>query len=174
MTDLKCPYDDINKNYIIPTKSWLKALKELNTEDISTHGKIIVSELLEKEKVLVKVTDKKIAKLRDINRVIKGLPNLVYTYCVIFCNDYLSVILKNKQFCNLKDTKYSVTLEIMKYYNENSLSKINNINIKLFKLILNQLVFAQINLFIKTGYTHCDIHPGNILIHKHSKEIELN
>lgn len=172
MTDVKCPIDETTKNYIIPTGSWLKAIEQLNVSDLNTTSTIFLSELLEKEKILVKVTSDKKSKLRDINHMIKGLPNFVYTYCVIFCNDYLPVILKNKQFCNLT-SKYKVTLELMKYYNGGSLTKINIPNIKVFKKILKQLVYAQINLFRRHGITHNDIHPGNILIHKLSKEKEL-
>ncbi len=174
MSDLKCPYDDNTKNYIIPTGKWLKAIEKLSVDDINTSGTIVISELLEKEKVLVKVTTDKKSKLKEINSKIKGLPNFVYTYCVIFCNDYLPVILQKKQFCNLQDKKYKVTLEIMKFYNGGSLTKYSNINLKIFKLILKQLVLAQINLFRRYGITHNDIHSGNILIHKHSKKIELN
>jgi hypothetical protein len=175
MTDIKCPYDDTIKNYIIPTKSWLKALSQLDTfQDVSINKKIILSQMIEKENVIVKVTNGKNPKLRDINMMIKGLPNMVYTFCVIFCNDYLSLILQNKFFCSSKDSKYKVTLEIMKYYNGGSLSVLNEISFRKFKLILDQLVLAQINLFNKTGITHCDIHPGNILISKHHQEKELN
>jgi hypothetical protein len=175
MTDIKCPYDDTIKNYIIPTKSWLKALNQLDTfQDVSINKKIILSQMIEKENVIVKVTNGKNPKLRDINMMIKGLPNMVYTFCVIFCNDYLSLILQNKFFCSSKDSKYKVTLEIMKYYNGGSLSVLNQISFRKFKLILDQLVLAQINLFNKTGITHCDIHPGNILINKHPLEKELN
>lgn len=175
MTDIKCPYDDTIKNYIIPTKSWLKALSQLDTfQDVSINKKIILSQMIEKENVIVKVTNGKNPKLRDINMMIKGLPNMVYTFCVIFCNDYLSLILQNKFFCSSKDSKYKVTLEIMKYYNDGSLSVLNQISFRKFKLILDQLVLSQINLFNKTGITHCDIHPGNILINKHPYEKELN
>lgn len=175
MTDIKCPYDDTIKNYIIPTKSWLKALNQLDTfQDVSINKKIILSQMIEKENVIVKVTNGKNPKLREINMMIKGLPNMIYTFCVIFCNDYLSLILQNKFFCSSKDSKYKVTLEIMKYYNGGSLSVLNQISFRKFKLILDQLVLAQINLFNKTGITHCDIHPGNILINKHPHEKELN
>uniref|UniRef100_A0A6C0HVI5 Protein kinase domain-containing protein n=1 Tax=viral metagenome TaxID=1070528 RepID=A0A6C0HVI5_9ZZZZ len=173
MTDLKCPYDDVAKNYVIPTGKWLEAINKLKIDDINTSGTIIISELLEKEKVLVKVTTNKNVKLRDINQKIKGLPNFVYTFCVFFCNDYLDVILRNKEFCKLSTAKYKVTLEIMKFYNGGSITK-HTINLKQFKLILKQLVLAQINLFRKNGITHNDIHSGNILIHKHSGKVELN
>ncbi len=172
MDQLKCPYDDIKKDYIIPTKSWLKAIEEFNPNDYYIKGKIILAELLEKHKVLVKVTSGKSAKLRDINSKIKGLPNMVYTYCVILCNDYLPVILNTKQFCSLNDQKYKATLEIMKLYNGGSLNN-KNVDLIMFKNILEQIVLGQINLFVKTGLTHCDIHPGNILMHKNSNEIEL-
>jgi serine/threonine protein kinase len=171
--DIKCPYDDIKKEYIIPTKSWLKVISEMKIDDISTNGVLILSKLVEKEKVLVKLTKGHNKKTEIINKLIKGLPNMVFTYCVILCNDYIPTILKTKQFCNLQDEKNLVTLEIMKYYHNGSLSRFTNMNFKIFIKILEQLCLAQINLFMKTGYTHCDIHPGNILINKHSEEVEL-
>jgi len=174
MTDLKCPYDDTIKNYIIPTKSWLEALNQLDTmQEISMNKKIILGRMIEKENVIVKVTNGKNKNLRDINMMIKGLPNMVYAYCVVFCNDYLSLILQNKYFCSAKDSKYKVTLEIIKYYNGGSLLGLKTISFEKFKLILCQLILAQINLFGKTGVTHCDVHLSNVLINKHSKEIDL-
>ncbi len=67
MAKLKCPYDDNAKDYVIPTKTWLRAIEQLNPNDISVKGQIITAELINKEKVLVKVTSGKSAKLRDIN-----------------------------------------------------------------------------------------------------------
>jgi len=173
MSELKCPYDDKVKDYIIPTESWLRVIEQLNPNDISVKGKNISAELISKEKVLVKVTTGKSAKLRDINGKIKGLPNLVFVYCVIFCNDYLPVMLKNKYFCSLTDSKYKVTLEVMKIYNGGSLNNLSTIILPTFNSFLEQLVLCQINLFGKTGLTHCDIHPGNILINKLSHKTKL-
>lgn len=173
MAELKCPYDDNAKDYVIPTKSWLRAIEQLNPNDISAKGQIITAELINKEKVLVKVTSGKSAKLRNINGKIKQLPNLVFTYCVIFCNDYLPVILKNKYFCGLSESKYKVTLEVMKMYNGGSINNLSSITLLTFKSCLEQLVLCQINLLAKTGLTHCNIHPGNLLINKLGKEKEL-
>ena len=173
MTDIKCPYDSTQKSYIIPTGSWLKAIEKLSHTNISTNRQVIISKLLEKSDVLVKLTPGKSAKLRDINSKIKGLPNMVYTHCVIFCNDYLPVLLDKKEFCTIKDDNYKVTLEIMKFYNGGSINRLDKIKLKLCNQIITQLVLAQINLFVKTGLTHCDIHEGNILISKTSNEKEL-
>jgi serine/threonine protein kinase len=172
--DIKCVLDDKRKEYIIPTKSWLTAIKQMKIEEVSTAGTNILSELVGKEKVLVKLTNKTNIKLKTINNAIRGLPNMVYTYCVIFCHDYLPLILQNKQFCNLDNNKHPVTLEVMKMYNGGTIDKIKELDIKFFKKILSQLIFAQINLFMKSGFTHCDIHPGNILINKHPHKVELN
>jgi hypothetical protein len=75
------------------------------------------SQMLDTEKILVKLTNTKNHNLQKYNTYLKKMPNMVYTYCVIFCNDYLQVIFENKQFCSIKDERYPVTLELMKLYN---------------------------------------------------------
>jgi hypothetical protein len=63
MANLVCP--TYGKDYVLPTKAWLEPLEMLASQDVSTHGKIIISEMLKE----------------FLNRV-RGLPNLVNTYCV--------------------------------------------------------------------------------------------
>jgi len=48
-----CPQDN-NKQYIIPTKKWLKPIEKLITE-----GLLVVSKFIDKEEVIVKITKQK-------------------------------------------------------------------------------------------------------------------
>jgi len=161
------------KKYIIPTKDWLEPLKELELADISTRGKLFLSELLSQERILVKVTLGRNHDLKRINNSLKMLPNTVYTYCTFFCNDDINEILDNKSFCNSNGKK--VTLELMYYYKRGSLTKFNNSkDIKEVKNILKQIILCQLNIFKKLKLTHNDIHLGNILIQKYKTAKTLN
>lgn len=109
-----------------------------------------------------------------------------------FCKDDFLLIESEKQFCSLetkneryykeyikklpkaKNYNYSVTLEIMEYYNKGSIKSLKDISHTKFARILLQLIFCQLNLFGKVGYTHNDIHEGNILIKKHTTEQIFN
>jgi hypothetical protein len=55
MTEIKCLKDSETKKYIIPTNDWLIPLKPLITS-ISTKGKIMLAKMIDKEKVIVKLT----------------------------------------------------------------------------------------------------------------------
>jgi hypothetical protein len=61
MSLIKCPnMNNEIKEYVIPTKSWLVPIEKLMIDnDINTRGKIYVAKLLEKDKILVKITGKK-------------------------------------------------------------------------------------------------------------------
>lgn len=60
-----CAYDDKSKDYIIPTKSWIRAIEKYKS---AASGDIILSNLLDKEQVLVKITNGKRVQLENINR----------------------------------------------------------------------------------------------------------
>ncbi len=174
MSLIKCPYDEKTKQYIIPTKSWIEPLKLFISEDINTKGILFISKLVQKEKILVKLTFGRNKKLKQINNLVKNLPNFVYTYCVILCNNgFLS---KNKDvnmndlikygFCTTDEKSQNITLELMKKY-DSSIRTYSKINILIFIEILKQLVYAQFNAFMYCGFLHNDIHLGNILLRKH-------
>jgi hypothetical protein len=55
MSLITCKYNNI-KNYLTPTKSWLEPLKVFVPTDISSRGLLIISEMIKKEKIMVKVT----------------------------------------------------------------------------------------------------------------------
>lgn len=54
MANFVCPTN--GKDYILPTKAWLEPLEVLVSQDYSTRGKLIISELVKAHKVLVKLT----------------------------------------------------------------------------------------------------------------------
>ncbi len=45
-----------NKQYIIPTRNWLKPIEEFITSDTNTACLIMLGNLIDKEKVVVKIT----------------------------------------------------------------------------------------------------------------------
>ncbi len=190
MANFVCPTN--GKDYILPTKAWLEPLEVLASQDVTTRGKLIISELVKAHKVLVKLTSGRNHHIKEFLNQVKGLPNLVNTHCVFFCNDDFLLTQSEKQFCSLetkngdyfkeyikklpkaKNYNYSVTLEVMEYYNLGSIKSLKNITYKKFLNILFQLVFCQLNVFGKTGYTHNDVHEGNIIIKKHDTDQIFN
>jgi hypothetical protein len=163
LTRFKCPKK--NKIYIIPTKDWLKPLEFLITTDITTKGTLFISELLNEEKILVKITKGKNYDLKNLNKLLKNEPNIVYTYCTFFCSENIDKIIEKQEFC---DGKEPSTLELMFYYKRGSLSKFRNkLEKGQIKDIITQLIYCQLNIFIGYGLTHNDIHLGNILVQKY-------
>jgi hypothetical protein len=163
----------MNKYYFIPTKAWVNNFNELDLTLCLNKDRINFNKIIMTKNILIKMTLGRNHNLVKINTFVKKLPNMVYSYYVIICSDYLPILLKNIKMESLKNRICSSTFEIMKFYKNGSISKLINIDIKKFKLILHQLVLAQTNLFMKCGLTHCNINENNILIHKHKKYIDL-
>jgi hypothetical protein len=165
---MDCP--KINKYYILPTNSWLKPLESLITDDIQTHGLIMLAENINKEKVIVKLTKEYNKNVIKINKMIKNLPNFVETYCAFECYEDFNSLDNNYEkkegFCNGdKDNGIIITLEIMKKYKSGSLNKYKEqLDLKIVSSILSQLLLAQVNAYYKIGFLHNDIHLGNILL----------
>lgn len=197
MANLVCPTH--GKDYVLPTKAWLEPLNEIIAQDVSTRGKMIISKMLKEHKILVKLTTGNNDHIKKFIMETKGLPNLVNTYCVLLCQDDFLLIKSQRQFCSLetkdeneykdyikrlpkaKNYNYAVTLELMENYTKGSMYNLNNIPYARFLDILFQLIFCQLNIFGKAGYTHNDFHAGNILIKKYEtpqifvyKHIKLN
>ena len=177
-----CPKDS-NKQYIIPTKKWLKPIEKYITDDINTEGLIMIGKFMDKEEVIVKITKQNKSGIKknniiEVNKMIKDLPNFAETYCSFSCLenfDSLSNEYKDsKSFCNAKDDNKVITLEIMKKYKNGSLFKLQNkLNIEQVVNIIKQLMLAQLHAYSKTGLLHNDMHLGNILIHKSKKLIQI-
>ena len=171
---INCPTER-NKNYFIPTKDWLVPTAELLTFDNKSKGLLIVSNLLKKKEIIVKVTKGRNDKLLEYPELLNDLPNMATTYCSFSCADDFdkSKIIANKEFCKNKESRSAVTLELMKYYREGSLNNIKQISYETYKNIVKQLLYAQLNIFKKEGLTHNDVHLGNILVYTHKNDTEL-
>jgi hypothetical protein len=159
MSLIKCPNINEAKEYMLPTKNWLKPIEKLMLEnEVATKGQIYVADLIKKGKIIVKITGiygEKSEKIKQINESLFNFPNMVKTYCTFNCKDDFLLIEKNKQFCNNTEKGHNVTLELMKRY-AMSLSAVK-ISIKeMYLSAMLQLSFAQINIFSKFGYTHND------------------
>ena len=97
---MNCPKDS-NKQYIIPTKKWLVPIKKFILEndndlniDMNTSGLLMIAKFIEKEKVIVKITQGKRDNILEVNKIIKDMPNMIQTYCSFSC--YCSLIEKVK------------------------------------------------------------------------------
>ncbi len=179
-----CPQDN-NKQYIIPTKKWLKPIEKLITEDINTEGLLIVSKFIDKEEVIVKITKQKKENIKkaniilEANKIVKNMPNFIETYCSFTCLENFNALSNeykdSNSFCNpTEDNNKIITLEIMKKYKNGSLFKFQNkLNKDQVVNILQQLTLAQIHVYSKTGFLHNDLHLGNILIHHVKKPTHI-
>lgn len=167
MSVLQCPNIDKVKEFIIPTKEWLVPIEKLMMKNnMNTRGKLYVANLMNEGRIIVKLTNNssKNMQRKNINDNLYGFPNIIRTYCTFLCKDDLLLIEKNKQFCNNSKNGAIYTLELMKRHSKTL--KTMKLNIQLFKIAFFQLIFAQFNIFSKYGYTHNDIHLGNIFIDK--------
>jgi hypothetical protein len=164
-----------NKNYFIPTKDWLVPTAELLTFDNKSKGLLIVSNLLKKKEIIVKVTKGRNDKLLEYPELLNDMPNMATTYSSFSCVDDFdkNKIIANKEFCKNKESRSIVTLELMRYYREGSLNNIKQISFETYKNIVKQLLYAQLNIFKKEGFTHNDVHLGNILVYTHKNNTEL-
>jgi serine/threonine protein kinase len=180
MTEIKCLKDSETKKYIIPTNDWLKPLKPLITS-ISTKGKIMLAKMIDKEKVIVKLTKNiDIRRIKNISYLVKYFSNFPKIYCIFQCRedetnfdtDYLNV----RGFCkqNPLETDQLITLEIMKLY-KNKLSEFSQkLNLGNIKLFMKQLIFGLMHAFQANGFIHGDLHIDNILLNISDLDIKLN
>jgi len=69
----KCLFNKENKGYMIPTKTWLKPLSKLiiKKNNPNTVGLILLSELLNKEKLIVKITPNYNKKIIIIDKILQ-------------------------------------------------------------------------------------------------------
>lgn len=178
---IKCP-----KEYKIPTNDWLRPIKILIDEYNLENPKNIIyeSELIEteikRENILVKVSkvDTLLNTTEEIYKYIKDSIHIVKIYCFLHCNENKTYLDNNHKdvlgFCNathIDEDKQLISLEIMKKYNS-SLKKYEE-KLKLTPMIhyLKYLLLIQIDLFNNYGFTHNDIHLGNILVKKERENI---
>lgn len=162
---MSCLKDTITKKYIIPTDKWLQPLKPLVVNDINTDGFIMIGKLIEKEKVIIKISQGYKPLIIKINKLIKYMPNFVKTYCSFNCYEDFNYTDKNG-FCNGNEKSGDIiTLEIMKKYYEGSLKKyIGRFNLETVIDIIIQLLLAQLHAFFNVQFVHNDISLDNILL----------
>jgi len=178
MTEISCLKNSETKKYIIPTDKWLTPLEPLITS-ISTKGKLILSEMANKNKVVVKITKNlDLFKIKYINHIVQRIPNFPKVYCVFECDENESNFdtnyFKVTGFCKKSSDNFKIILEIMKLY-KNKLSEYKNkLSLDQIKSILKQLIFALMYAFESQGFIHGDLHIENILIDKFSNNIKLN
>jgi hypothetical protein len=153
MTDIECIKDSETKKYIIPTNEWLKPLKPLITS-INTKGKIMLANMVNKKKVVVKLTQNvDLKKIKTISYLVRKLPNMPKIYCVFECREdetnFDANYLDTYGFCksNPTETDSLITLEIMKFYKNKLSDYKHSLSIEEIKLILTQLIFGLTNAF---------------------------
>ena len=168
---------EIRKKYVIPNKNWFTSLNKL---DIFTKKKHDLLKLLTNEKILIKITYCRNHDLQDINKLFIGLPNLVQTFYTFFCYDN-SATINTVQTFSIADQNneyvkdcYHVTMELMKFYKNGNLTKyIDRIDQNTTGIILQQLLYCQVNIFSEFMFTHNDIKLTNILVKKYKQKKEF-
>lgn len=83
MSDLNCLKNSENKAYIIPTDKWLKPLYPLISN--SSDAQKIISKMMDKENILVRLTNNKNKRLPIINEKLSKISNIPLIYCTIIC-----------------------------------------------------------------------------------------
>ena len=179
MPDIECLKNSETKKYIIPTNEWLKPLKPL-ISSLNTKGKIILANMVNKKKVVVKITKNiNFNKIKYISAMVKGLPNMPKIYCVFQCQEdeynFDAEYLNTHGFCssNPSESDPLITLEIMKLYKNKLSDHKHSLNINEIKPILKKLIFGLLNAFEHTGFIHGDLHIDNILINKTEEDLTL-
>ena len=163
-----------DKKYIIPTNEWLKPLKPLKKDDINSRSLIMLSKLVDKEKVVVKITKNiDYNKINTINNYIKHNPNMLHTFGTLKYSEeeinYDSLYDGCEGYCNKNDMEtenIDIVLEIMKLYDDSLNSQTNKFDILEIEDLLKQMLLSQLHIYWKIGFIHNDIHLGNFLINK--------
>ncbi len=180
--ELKCLKNSDTKAYIIPTDEWLQPIKPLITNSSNAHN--IISRMVDKEKILVRLTNNNNKRLPLINKKLSKLPNFPLVYCTIICKESVDIIDANyiinnkpvKGFCNGKSSDGYITLELMKYYKNNKLTNIlqSPISLQHLRYLLDQALSAQLIAFEQYGFVHNDININNFIIEELDDMYEYN
>lgn len=168
-----------NKQYIIPTNKWLVPLHKLISDDISTKGLLMLSKYMDKHEVVVKITkNTNYERIKKINDIVRKYNNFAKTITVLKCDENdinLETEYKNiKGFCLSDEYNTQIVLEIMKKYSGSLNEYVNKLNLDIVKLILQQLLLSQLEVFEKHAFIHMDIHLGNILINHKNTTLNYN
>lgn len=179
----------IIKQYLLPTNQWLKPLNIL----AKTTHQILDAELIEpeikKKKILVKFTktDSAESNAEFVYSFIKESPHVIKIYNFITCwEDPITLGEKYKKalgFCKggPVDTVSSLTinqnyqmihLELMEKYSGSLNEFIKELSLGKTIRIIRQIICIQLELFCSYGFTHGDIHTGNVLLTKTANPVE--
>jgi hypothetical protein len=151
----------ISKKYIIPTNEWLKPIKPFFNNDINSRSLIMLSNLVDIGKVVIKITKNiDYKKTKIINENIKSNPNMLHTFGTIKCSLEAETETENIE----------IVLEIMKLYNSSLNKYFDKLNLSKIKILLKQILLCQLHIYEKIGFVHNDIHLGNILLNLIPKE----
>lgn len=74
-----------NKEYVIPTIRWLNPISKFLSSDLNNDGLLILSNLLKKEKPIVKITYPNNKNLFYLSKILKNETNFIKTYCAFTC-----------------------------------------------------------------------------------------
>ena len=142
------------KLYIIPTEIWLKQLEPYMIS-LSTKEILIIKQMANKKRIVVKITKNiDLKRIKNINYLVRRLPNFPKIYFVFECNE------------DINNSNINIVLEIMKLYKHKLSDLTNKLNIEEVKSILKQLIFSLIMAFESTGFIHGDLHIENILLNE--------
>ena len=181
MTEIECLKNSETKKYIIPTNEWLEPLEPLITT-LSSKGKLILTQMVKKQKVVVKITrGLDIKRIKNINYLLRRLPNFPKVYCVFECaedeSNFDSNYLDIHGFCSKNESDPSsdinIILEIMKLYKYRLVEYKNTLSLDEIKKILKQLIFGLMYAFESSGFIHGDLHIENILLNRTESDKEF-
>ncbi len=161
-----------------PTNRWLEPIKVL--KNINNYNIIMLAKLLNNKEVIVKITKTdNYNRIKMINDLINKLPNMIHVYMTFQCNEDESNLetdynqIKGYCYGNQND-KHNIVLEITKNYSKSLSKYINKLSLDRTKIILKQLIFAQLHAFYNTGFLHMNIHIGNFLINNNKVDLKYS
>lgn len=176
----------ISKNYMIPTKHWLKPIKLLLKQSGTL---IMVANLIENKikqnEVIVKITkpQKIQSNSKFIHNIINKSKHIIDIYGFISCYENNVALTEEYKgflsFCNSTHSEHNntiINLEIMKKYSRSLNSFLDKLDKDNMLVILKYLLLMQLDLFNNFGFIHKDLHIGNILMEKNkdNKKIKFN
>ena len=158
------------------TDGWLIPNQLLNISNRISGNKIIKANIIKKKKIVVKISKYKELLEKDYNVSIMLLKikckNFANYLGFFSCKNNINQYEKEKTlpvfFCKNKiDINYFL---FMNYYPLGSLEKYKPKNIDEIISIINQVISCMTYAYEKINFVHGDLHPGNILVKKTTKE----
>jgi serine/threonine protein kinase len=169
--------EKISKNNSKTTDGWLLPNKLLPVNRGENKNKLVISSIIKKKEVVVKISKKKNLLEIDYNISIE----LAKLKCINFakyigffsCKDNIDNYNIDKQlpkyFCK-NDGSINYFL-FMNYYSIGSILNFIPKNIEQIISIINQVLSSMILAYENFGFIHGDLHPGNILCKETNRSI---